>query len=73
MKSFDLARPRNLDEALGALSRDGGTALPLAGGQDLLTELAEHLVEADTLVDLSGVEELGELSETADGGLTVLR
>ena len=71
MKSFDLLRPRNLEEALGALApREAGGAavMPLAGGQDLLTELAEHLVAADTLVELSGVEELGHLAPTADGG-----
>jgi CO/xanthine dehydrogenase FAD-binding subunit len=50
VKSFDLVRPATLDEALKALGDSGGSSLALAGGQDLLTELAEYLVEADQLV-----------------------
>jgi len=59
MKAFDLLQPRNAAEALGALPRawSPGGARPLAGGQDILTEMKAHLVEPELLVDLRGVGE----------------
>jgi xanthine dehydrogenase YagS FAD-binding subunit len=76
MKAFKLLGPRTLDEALAALpqGRDPKarerTRL-LAGGQDLLTEMKEHLAEPDVLVDLKGVGELAGIDEAADGALAI--
>jgi xanthine dehydrogenase YagS FAD-binding subunit len=60
MKSFELARPKSLDEAIDLLPKGRGPAemddaRPLAGGQDLITEMKDYLVTPDTLVDLAGV------------------
>lgn len=74
MNRFDLIRPRSLEEALAALPQSWSEErftdrLPLAGGQDLLTELKEHLVEPTALVSLRGVEALDGLQWKANGDL----
>ncbi|MCB9916411.1 MAG: xanthine dehydrogenase family protein subunit M [Planctomycetes bacterium] len=66
MRGFKLFRPATLDEAVALLPGGRGPAephdaRPLAGGQDLLTELKDHLVEPDALVDLTGLHELEAL------------
>lgn len=76
MNRFDLIRPRSLAEAFEALPERWSAerredALPLAGGQDLLTEMKEHLVEPRALVSLRHVEELSGLVWGADGSLTL--
>lgn len=76
MNRFRLVRPRTLEEAIAALpdaplpdrKRE---ARPLAGGQDLLTELAEHLVEPPALVALDGVEGLSGIDVADDGALVI--
>lgn len=60
MKSFTLVNPSTLDGALEALAqamdrRGRSKAAILAGGQDLLTEMKEHLAEPEKLVNLKGV------------------
>ncbi len=64
--------PANLTEALDAMARPG--ARPIAGGTDLLIELAkgEH-AGLETLVDLTRVPGLDsiEVTENPDGGSTV--
>jgi xanthine dehydrogenase YagS FAD-binding subunit len=73
MNRFELARPDSLAETVELLSgaeRPRSVAL-LAGGQDLVTEMAEHLVEPDLVVDLKTVPGMRELAWTADGGLTI--
>lgn len=56
MKSFRLANPKTVDEAI-ALATDGsaGTTKFLAGGQDLLTEMKEHLAGPDRVVNLKSI------------------
>lgn len=71
MKSFRLSRPATLAEAQARLVARRGPPLsgdprPLAGGQDLLTEMKEHLVEPEELIDLSGVSGLDGLE--VEGG-----
>jgi xanthine dehydrogenase YagS FAD-binding subunit len=76
MKAFKLVSPRNLDEALAALPKGRDPKARektrvLAGGQDLLTELKEHLAEPDVLVNLKGVGELGGIEQGPDGALAI--
>jgi xanthine dehydrogenase YagS FAD-binding subunit len=71
MKAFALQNPRSLAEATSLLPAERGSALLLAGGQDLLTELKEHLVEPERLVNLKGVSGLDGLQWDADGSLTI--
>ncbi|MBM3977378.1 MAG: xanthine dehydrogenase family protein subunit M [Planctomycetes bacterium] len=69
MKTFELHLPRTIDEALALLERPGHAAL--AGGQDLLTELKEHIATPDALVDLSGIQGADAIELRADGSLSI--
>ena len=76
MKPFALVHPTSVDEAVTQLPAEHDElGMPktkvLAGGQDLVTELKEHLVEADTIVDLKRIPGLDKIERTADGGLTI--
>jgi xanthine dehydrogenase YagS FAD-binding subunit len=69
MKTFELHLPKTLDEALALL--DAGAGVPLAGGQDLLTELKDHVVAPDALVDLRGYQGADEIRVGSDGSLSI--
>jgi CO/xanthine dehydrogenase FAD-binding subunit len=64
---FDFHRPRKLEEALDIISRDG-VHVPLAGGTNLLVNMKRAPLEADCVVDLTGI---GALREIANGGETL--
>lgn len=71
MKSFALVNPTTLDGALEALRaamdrRGRSKAALLAGGQDLLTELKEHLSEPEVVVNLKGVPGLDAILVEGD-------
>ncbi|CAH1690394.1 Carbon monoxide dehydrogenase [Hyphomicrobiales bacterium] len=65
---FAYARPATLSEALSLLAEDED-AVPLAGGQSLLTMMAFRLATATRLVDISGLAELAAV----DADATTLR
>ncbi len=69
MNSFELVRPKTLDQAVTELAEGG--AMPLAGGQDLLGELKEHLIDPERVVDLKRLEGLDGIEFDADGNLTI--
>lgn len=72
MKSFTFVRPATLEQALGALAENkekAGTRV-LAGGQDLLTEMKEHLVEPERVLALSGLG-LDKIEVDASGAFTL--
>lgn len=73
MNRFELARPDSLDETVELLggADDARQVVLLAGGQDLVTEMAEHLVEPELVVDLKTVPGMRELAWDDDGGLTI--
>jgi xanthine dehydrogenase YagS FAD-binding subunit len=64
-----LLRPESLEDAAAAL--DDGTTRPLAGGTELVPLLKDHLVEAETLVDLSGVVPRGIRGTRIGAGTTL--
>lgn len=79
MKSFKIHRPATVDDAIGLLPSGRGPAeidepRPLAGGQDLLTEMQEYLVRPASVVDLTSVAGLDEWSgvDGTGGGPLVL-
>jgi xanthine dehydrogenase YagS FAD-binding subunit len=73
MIDFELFRPKGLREAVAALAEGDAdrSVMVLAGGQDLLTELKEHLVEPKRVVDLSALPELAGLEVRADGSVRI--
>ncbi|HTD76990.1 MAG TPA: xanthine dehydrogenase family protein subunit M [Chloroflexota bacterium] len=67
--SFEYVAPRSLDEAVDSLSRYGGAAKVLAGGQSLVPLMNLRLASPEVLVDINGLDELGRL-QAWDGGLS---
>ena len=67
--SFEYVAAADLDEALEALADTSLETRPLAGGQSLVPMLNFRLAAPERLVDLNGIEELGRVEETEDGGL----
>jgi aerobic carbon-monoxide dehydrogenase medium subunit len=64
---FAYARPASLDEALALLAAHGEDAVPLAGGQSLVTTLNLRLSAPSVLVDLNAVPGLSGVTE--EGGV----
>ncbi len=72
MKDFALVLPRTLEEAIGALpARDALAERQrvklLAGGQDLLGELKDRLLEPEALVNLKGIPGLDAIERVPEG------
>jgi xanthine dehydrogenase YagS FAD-binding subunit len=75
VKAFQLQSPRSLQAALGLLAgiedgKKGRAAVPMAGGQDLLTEMKEHLAAPDRVVNLKSIPGLDEI-EIAGGRVRI--
>ncbi len=74
MKAFKLHNPTALEAALALLdapeARAGKTRI-LAGGQDLLTELKEHLSEPDALVNLKHIPGLDGIAASGAGEIVL--
>ncbi|MFO1011100.1 MAG: xanthine dehydrogenase family protein subunit M [Planctomycetota bacterium] len=71
MKRFTLLTPNSLAEAAQALADGATNSRVLAGGQDLLTEMKEHLVEPDRLVNLKGVAGLDRIELESSGACRI--
>jgi len=69
-KSFTYVRPSSVDEAVQMLARWGAEARILAGGQSLVPMLNFRLLEAQVLIDISGLAPLAYIRE-ADGHIEV--
>src|SRR5579883_578724 len=65
--NFDLYQPTKLADALALLGKHGKDAWKLAGGNDSLTWFKERIKRPKVVVDLSGIQELYGIKETADG------
>lgn len=68
INTLQLQRAKTLDEALDYLAE--GHARPVAGGTDVLVQ-ARLSNDPLKLVDISGVQALKTLEETADGGVAI--
>lgn len=66
LPNFNLLHPRSIAEAVAARAGAGETRF-LAGGTDLLAAMRHGLVQAETLIDLSGVAELRGISTDGKG------
>jgi carbon-monoxide dehydrogenase medium subunit len=67
VRRFELALPRDVDEALRVLTERGPEAKLLAGGTDLLPQLKNGLIKPSCVVDLSGVPRVRELQANPSG------
>jgi len=76
MERFELAIPSTVTEAIDLLPAkwedDGGReAMPLAGGQDLITVLKEGLHAPDRLVHLKALEDFAGMKGLPSGGFII--
>ncbi|MDE0284247.1 MAG: FAD binding domain-containing protein, partial [Gammaproteobacteria bacterium] len=62
INDFEFTRPADMPEALEALAHNG-RVVPVAGGTNILVNLKRAPLEADLVVDLTGLEELTPISE----------
>lgn len=68
---FDLVIPSRLEDALESLAGDGGgSALPLAGGTNLIVDLRARRISAERLVSLARLDELRGI-RVADGRMVM--
>ncbi len=69
LPEFQLAQPRTIAEAIAAVvSRPDGRFL--GGGTDLLVNMRRGISRPNVLVDLSGIDELGEI-KSDERGITI--
>jgi xanthine dehydrogenase YagS FAD-binding subunit len=70
VKAFAYVNPANEKDAVAALKVDSGsTALPLAGGQDLLARMKDYVTTPDRLVNIKGLD--ATIAATSNGGLRI--
>ena len=69
--AFDYARPKSLDEAIGLLANDGGTAKVIAGGQSILPLMKLRLAQPAKLIDIGRLAELRGIRRIDDGRLAI--
>jgi xanthine dehydrogenase YagS FAD-binding subunit len=67
MPAFQLYQPSSVADAQKLLEQNGDDALVLAGGLDSMDWLKDRIRKPRVVVDLSGVDELQGIRETADG------
>lgn len=65
--AFDYVKPKDLPEVLNVLRQYGTGAQVLAGGQSLMAIMNLGLAMPEILVDITGVEQLKGIQETATG------
>ncbi len=71
MRALQYARPRSIDDAVAILQQTQGRARILAGGTDLIVQVAGDLRDVDIFVDGKRIPELSEVSFHPSEGLTL--
>lgn len=66
MQQITFHRPETLEEACDLLGEHGHDAAVLAGGQSLIQMLKQRLVSAEQVVDITGIDELDDLTAGDD-------
>ena len=67
MRAFELYQPESVENAVELLGRLGEDGWAMAGGNDTLDWFKDRAKYASSVVDLSGIEALRGIRETADG------
>ena len=65
--NFDYVRPKDVDASVSLLAEDGRSVKVIAGSQSLGPLLNMRLVQPDLLIDITGIDELRQVKEEADG------
>ena len=71
LPSFQLLRPKTLDEAISLLAKHAEEVKIIAGGTDLLPSMKQKLFTPPFVLDLRGVSELRGIYATPGGGVTI--
>ena len=71
LPSFQLLRPRTLDEAVAAMAKHEGDVKIVAGGTDLLPSMKQKLFTPAYVLDLRGVGELRGIRKVAGRGMEI--
>ena len=74
MNSFDYHNPKSVPEAIALLDASDANnrrVRLMSGGQDLLTEMKEHLVEPESVVNLKHIPGLDTISYDGGKGLKI--
>jgi 4-hydroxybenzoyl-CoA reductase subunit beta len=69
LAEFHLAQPGTVQEAVAACAKFPGSRY-VAGGTDLIVNMRRGINRHDVLIDLSGIDELGEI-KSDNGGTTI--
>lgn len=67
MPNFNLVQPTDVESAANILVEAGENGWAMAGGQDSLDWFKDRVKRPQTVVDLSGIDALKGIRETADG------
>ena len=68
---FTLLRPRNLQEALGALAKHASDIRVLAGGTDLIPSMRQKLFEPEYVLDIRHLAELKSIHHQPGQGVSI--
>jgi len=71
LPSFQLLRPRTLDEAVMLMARHEGEVKVVAGGTDLLPSMKQKLFTPSYVLDLRGVNELRGIRNIPGNGVEI--
>lgn len=71
LPKFDYLKPESVRELVNLLAEQGEDAKIFAGGTDLLVLMRDRAIRPKYLIDIKGIEELGELSYDEEKGLKI--
>lgn len=71
LPKFDYLKPESVRELVSLLAEQGEDAKIFAGGTDLLVLMRDRAIRPKYLIDIKGIEKLGELSYDEEKGLKI--
>ena len=73
LPSFQLLRPKSLEEAVALMARHDGEVKIIAGGTDLLPSMKQKLFTPPYVIDLRGISELRGIRNMPGNGIRSAR
>jgi len=71
VRRFEMLLPASVEECVGALASRNGNARMVAGGTDLLPQMKNGVVKPGTVIDLSGIPALANVTSANGHGLRI--